>query len=275
MGLSEEQIRQFSSHIDNILSKSDLATISVKKVRNQLQEVVGQDLSEQKSAVNSLIEERFDKITSEPPSSPDVPISKGPRPTTNGHVKAEVKNESTPDDTDGGSAPPKKKQKKQSAADSDAKLAALLQAQENSRGRATRGGVNKKPAKAKSTVRKKKSSARVKAADDSDIELNSDGEKKVAERKGGFHKQYALSEPLAALVGETQSSRPQVVKKIWAHIKGNDLQDPSDKRQIFCDNKMKLVFKQDTVHMFTMNKLLGKHLYEVEELAAEAAAAQN
>lgn len=65
------------------------------------------------------------------------------------------------------------------------------------------------------------------------------------------------------------------MKQIWKHIKGNDLQDPSDKRQIFCDNKMKPVFKQDTVHMFTMNKLLGKHLYEVEELAAEAAAAQN
>ncbi|KFZ14637.1 hypothetical protein V502_05978 [Pseudogymnoascus sp. VKM F-4520 (FW-2644)] len=272
MGLSEEQIRQFSINIDNILSKSDLATISVKKVRNQLQEVVGHDLSEKKAAVNALIEERFDKITSEPSSSPDVPISKAQRPTTNGHVKTEVKDESTPDDTDGGSAPPKKKQKKQLSADSDAKLAALLQAQENSRGRATRGGDKKKPAKAKSTVKKKKSAAKVKAADDSDIELNSDGEKKVVERKGGFHKQYALSEPLAALVGEPQLSRPQVVKQIWKHIKGNDLQDPSDKRQIFCDNKMKLVFKQDTVHMFTMNKLLGKHLYEVEELAAEAAA---
>jgi upstream activation factor subunit UAF30 len=33
---------------------------------------------------------------------------------------------------------------------------------------------------------------------------------------------------------------------------------------------MQQVFKQDTVHMFTMNKLLGKHLYEVEEAAAEA-----
>lgn len=116
-----------------------------------------------------------------------MPISKTPKPATNGHVKTEVKDESTPDDTDGGSPPPKKKQKKQSAADSDAKLAALLQAQENSRGRATRGGVNKKPAKAKSAVKKRKSAAKVKAADDSDIELNSDGEKKVVERKGGFH----------------------------------------------------------------------------------------
>lgn len=62
-----------------------------------------------------------------------------------------------------------------------------------------------------------------------------------------------------------QLSRPQVVKKIWEHIKGHDLQDPSDKRQIICDDKMQLVFKQDKVHMFTMNKLLGKQLYPIEE----------
>jgi hypothetical protein len=28
---------------------------------------------------------------------------------------------------------------------------------------------------------------------------------------------------------------------------------------------MYAIFKQDKVHMFTMNKLLGKQLYEVEE----------
>jgi upstream activation factor subunit UAF30 len=28
---------------------------------------------------------------------------------------------------------------------------------------------------------------------------------------------------------------------------------------------MQLVFKQEKVHMFTMNKILGKQLYDVEE----------
>jgi upstream activation factor subunit UAF30 len=28
---------------------------------------------------------------------------------------------------------------------------------------------------------------------------------------------------------------------------------------------MQLVFKQDKVHMFTMNKILGKQLYDVED----------
>lgn len=64
---------------------------------------------------------------------------------------------------------------------------------------------------------------------------------------------------------KAQLSRPQVVKKIWEYIKARDLQDPSDKRQIRCDDKMQLVFKQDRVHMFTMNKILGKQLYDVDE----------
>lgn len=62
-----------------------------------------------------------------------------------------------------------------------------------------------------------------------------------------------------------QSSRPQVVKKIWEHIHANDLQVPEDKRQIRCDDKMQRVFKTDKIHMFTMNKHLSSQLYPLEE----------
>lgn len=64
---------------------------------------------------------------------------------------------------------------------------------------------------------------------------------------------------------QKQLSRPQVVKKLWEHIKANDLQEPSDKRQIRCDDKMQAVFKQTTVNMFSMNKLLGSQLYPLDE----------
>ena len=74
-----------------------------------------------------------------------------------------------------------------------------------------------------------------------------------------------LSEPLSALLNETALSRPQTVKQIWAYVKARDLQDPSDKRQIRCDDAMRAVFKQDRVHMFTMNKLLAGHLYAQDE----------
>lgn len=62
-----------------------------------------------------------------------------------------------------------------------------------------------------------------------------------------------------------QLSRPQTVKRVWEYIKANDLQDPSDRRQIRCDDRMRLVFKQDRVHMFTMTKILNQNLYDPGE----------
>ena len=53
-------------------------------------------------------------------------------------------------------------------------------------------------------------------------------------------------------------SRPQVVKQIWVHIKKYNLQNPSDKREILCDDKMKAVFGVDKINMFKMNKTLGE-----------------
>src|SRR5437868_6767577 len=57
-----------------------------------------------------------------------------------------------------------------------------------------------------------------------------------------------------------QLSRPQLAKEIWSYIKSHNLQDPLDKRYIRCDSAIRMVFKTDRVHMFTMNKLLSKHL---------------
>ena len=55
-----------------------------------------------------------------------------------------------------------------------------------------------------------------------------------------------------------------MVKKLWEHIKANELQDPSDRRQILCDEKMSAIFKVNKVDMFQMNKLIGNHLYPIE-----------
>ena len=65
--------------------------------------------------------------------------------------------------------------------------------------------------------------------------------------------------------GENELSLPQTTKKIWEYIKSRELQDPSDRRQIRCDEKMRAVFKVDKVHMFTMTKLLSQQMYSPEE----------
>ncbi|KAM3086555.1 hypothetical protein ACMFMG_000686 [Clarireedia jacksonii] len=267
MSLSSEETTRYATIIDKILKEGDLNTISAKQIRKDLQDELGFDLSDKKDAIKALIMERFDEASKDTPEASTSPSA------TNGHSKTEDKDEDSQNsspkhedgESDGYTSPPKKKAKREKH-DDDAKLAAMLQAQENSRTRSTRGGGTKRGAAVKkSTPKKKKSSAKVKATDDSDVELNSDGEPKEVVRKGGFHKQYHLSAALADLVGEPTLSRPQVVKKIWEHIKANDLQDPDDKRQIICDAKMYSVFSTQKVHMFTMNKLLGKQLYPVEE----------
>lgn len=124
------------------------------------------------------------------PSSDGAPIAQ--KAQVNGHSKNKTNNgvkrrastsADTPEDSDVES-PPKKKHRKQP--DNDAKLAAKLQAEENSRARPTRGGGSKKatPAKKKKTAPKKKSDTKIKADDDSDVD-GSDGEK--VPKKGAFN----------------------------------------------------------------------------------------
>ena len=68
------------------------------------------------------------------------------------------------------------------------------------------------------------------------------------------------SAELAAVVGSEPLPRPQVVKKVWEHIKKQKLQDPANKREIVADDKLRAVFGKDKVSMFEMNKHLARHL---------------
>ena len=66
---------------------------------------------------------------------------------------------------------------------------------------------------------------------------------------------------LGAVVGNSPLPRTQVVKKIWAYIKRNDLQDSKNKRMINADDKLKAVFGgKKQVSMFEMTKLVNRHL---------------
>jgi chromatin remodeling complex protein RSC6 len=70
-----------------------------------------------------------------------------------------------------------------------------------------------------------------------------------------------VSPELAAVVGQGPMPRPEVVKKLWAYIKKNGLQDAKNKRNINSDENLKKVFGgKATVNMFEMTKLVSKHL---------------
>lgn len=72
---------------------------------------------------------------------------------------------------------------------------------------------------------------------------------------------YKLSAELTAVVGPGPMPRSQVVKKLWEYIKGKDLQNPKNKRNILADDKLKAIFGgKSEVTMFEMAKLVNNHL---------------
>ena len=74
-------------------------------------------------------------------------------------------------------------------------------------------------------------------------------------------KPLAVSPELAAVVGNGPMPRSEVVKKLWVYIKGKNLQDPKNKRNINADENLKKVFGgKAVVNMFEMTKLVSKHL---------------
>ena len=201
------------------------------------------------TAIKTLIMSRFDKFIAE----------KSAASVTNGHtvpVKTETTkikgNSSSPppkkepkrnsDDDDLSDVPnyppPKKKRKVEAPIDDDAAFAARLQAEENIRARNTRGGANRRtgPIK-KKKIQKKKSSTKIKAEDDSDVDGSGSEKERKVNRTGGFHvcwlrahsgrhlfdesqKPLNLSPPLSALLdGEIQ---------VWCSEPERDLRtDPS------------------------------------------------
>ncbi|KAH9844436.1 SWI complex, BAF60b domains, partial [Teratosphaeria destructans] len=289
---SPEQHAAYSTIIDRILSEADLDTVSAKAIRRGLQEQVDYDLAPQKSAITALIMERFDKFQRDRAEGNHSAVESAP--TTNGathvngkdHVadtvedassvspsnKRKATEESDDELSDVKDTPPVKKVKKapKPETETDEQIARRLQAEFSQPSRSTRGGGassnKKKPAARtkKEKKPKKKSAAKINSDDDSEVDGFS-SPKPQKEKKGGFHKPLNLSPALQELLGESQLSRPETVKRIWAYVKERDLQDPSDKRQIRCDDKMRQVFKSDKVHMFTMNKVLAQQLYPIDQ----------
>jgi len=52
-------------------------------------------------------------------------------------------------------------------------------------------------------------------------------------------KPMVVSSELAAVVGNGPMPRSEVVKKLWVYIKGKNLQDPKNKRNIVADENLK------------------------------------
>lgn len=122
--------------------------------------------------------------------------------------------------------------------------------------KATKKAATKKAAPKKATTKKaapKKAATTKKAA----------APKKAAGKRKpnpAFMKPLTPSTTLAAVIGASPMPRTEVVKKLWAYIKKNGLQDAKNRRNINADDKLKPIFGKNTVSMFEMTKLVSKHL---------------
>ena len=73
-------------------------------------------------------------------------------------------------------------------------------------------------------------------------------------------KEVKLSEELAEIVRGNVMPRSEVVKRLWAYIKKNNLQDSANKRFIICDEKMSKVIPVKRFKGFNMTKFLKGHI---------------
>ena len=87
---------------------------------------------------------------------------------------------------------------------------------------------------------------------ESEDESSDDDDEPVPELKkrgagGGLSAVKEISQELANFLGSgRQMARTEIVKAMWVYIKQNNLQNPTDKREILLDDKMKAVFGVDT-----------------------------
>jgi upstream activation factor subunit UAF30 len=116
---------------------------------------------------------------------------------------------------------------------------------------------------AKKTAKKATKKAAPKKATAKKATAKKAAPKKAASKRkpnAAFMKALTPSTTLAAIVGSSALPRTEVVKKLWAYIKKNGLQDNKNRRNINADDKLKPIFGKNQVSMFEMTKLVSKHL---------------
>jgi len=157
----------------------------------------------------------------------------------------------------------KKAAKKKVAKKTTTKKATKKKAAKKKTTKATKKKVAKKKVAKKKTAKKatEKKAAKKKATKKKAVKKKAAKKKVKRKPNPSFMRPLQPDASLGAVVGNSALPRTQVVKKIWAYIKRNGLQDSQNKRMINADAKLKLVFGgKKQVSMFEMTKLVNRHL---------------
>eukprot|EP00439_Symbiodinium_sp_Y106_P044299 s1616_g5.t1 len=86
-----------------------------------------------------------------------------------------------------------------------------------------------------------------------------------------IHRPHTLSTEMADFLGEPRLSRPEVIKKIWAYAKDNDLLDPSNKKEIVCDAKLQQLLRVKRTQMLQLTTHVNQHFEYAADIKEESA----
>lgn len=77
----------------------------------------------------------------------------------------------------------------------------------------------------------------------------------------GLQKPMQLSDEMADFMGKDKASRADITKKIWAHIKKNDLQDSKDRRTIIPDDVLEPILGRKPISMLKIATKVSEHVF--------------
>lgn len=122
-------------------------------------------------------------------------------------------------------------------------------------------------AKASKKAATKKSAAKAAPAKKTAVKTAGKATAKKSAAKGPARKPNAAfmaplqpDDTLAAVVGSKPLPRTEIVKKVWDHIKKNNMQDKTNKRMINADDKTRALFGKDQISMFDLAKIVNNHI---------------
>ncbi|MBD0332416.1 MAG: hypothetical protein ICV66_07150 [Chitinophagaceae bacterium] len=113
---------------------------------------------------------------------------------------------------------------------------------------------------------KKASGKTSKSSSKSSSKGGSRASKSSSKRRSGGQANPAFMAPLtpsdrlAEVVGNKPLPRTEMVKKVWEHIKRNNLQDKKNRRMINADDKLRPLFGRDQISMFDLAKVINKNV---------------
>mmetsp|Transcript_45635 Transcript_45635/g.74400 ORF Transcript_45635/g.74400 Transcript_45635/m.74400 type:complete len:435 (+) Transcript_45635:120-1424(+) len=283
VGSTEEEepppLEEIVKQMRELLKGADLNQLTFRQVMTSLEEHFKVSLVALKKDLRKQLDAIIDEQNDEDDRSGEV-------------TKTEVKSE--------GTVKVKKEQQKKKAASSASKGANSVAKRVKTEGSTSSGAKGKRGESSEeesadekgededddsddSGGKKSESEEEYQRGDDDNEEGSKKGsKKKKGSRKitgeSGFQKPQVLSEALAEFVGAPMMSRPQVVKKIWEYIRQNNLQNPKNRTEIICDEKLSSIMEgQPRVTAFNLNKYLSSHYPESvakKKLLAEAKAAR-